>query len=132
MPLMPVPLNTPVTGIHACPSSLASASRSTNRGAFPGPIRTSSITRHGTRAGDAEQTSRHRWPQSETRRPRDHPPPHRELYAMNTSRRVTRRNALQLGAAATALPLVHIRSTGAAGKLTVGFWDHWVPATNDV
>ena len=51
---------------------------------------------------------------------------------MNTSRRVTRRNALQLGAAATALPLVHIRAAGAAGKLTVGFWDHWVPATNDV
>jgi hypothetical protein len=51
---------------------------------------------------------------------------------MNTSHRVTRRKALQLGAAATALPLVHIRTAGAAGKLTVGFWDHWVPATNDV
>jgi len=51
---------------------------------------------------------------------------------MDTSRRVTRRNALQLGVAATALPLVHIRTAGAAGKLTVGFWDHWVPATNDV
>jgi ABC-type glycerol-3-phosphate transport system substrate-binding protein len=51
---------------------------------------------------------------------------------MDTSRHVTRRNALQLGAAATALPLVHIRTAGAAGKLTVGFWDHWVPAANDV
>ena len=30
-------------------------------------------------------------------------------------------------AAATALPLVHIRTAGAAGKLNVGFWDHWVP-----
>ena len=27
---------------------------------------------------------------------------------------------------------MHIRSAAAAGKLTVGFWDHWVPATNDV
>ena len=51
---------------------------------------------------------------------------------MNKSRHVTRRNALQLGAAAAALPLVHIRTAGAAGKLTVGFWDHWVPAANDV
>ena len=50
---------------------------------------------------------------------------------MNKSRHVTRRNALQLGAAATALPLVHIRTAGAAGKLTVGFWDHWVPPAND-
>ena len=51
---------------------------------------------------------------------------------MNPSRHVTRRNALQLGAAAAALPLVHIRTAGAAGKLTVGFWDHWVPPANDV
>ena len=27
---------------------------------------------------------------------------------------------------------MHIRTAGAAGKLTVGFWDHWVPAANDV
>jgi ABC-type glycerol-3-phosphate transport system substrate-binding protein len=51
---------------------------------------------------------------------------------MNKPRHVTRRNALQLGAAAAALPLVHIRTAGAAGKLTVGFWDHWVPPANDV
>ena len=50
---------------------------------------------------------------------------------MNRSRHVTRRSALQLGAAAAALPLVHIRTAGAAGKLTVGFWDHWVPKAND-
>ena len=53
------------------------------------------------------------------------------VYAMNKSRHVTRRSALQLGDG-SALPLVHIRSAAAAGKLTVGFWDHWVPATNDV
>ncbi len=33
-------------------------------------------------------------------------------------------------AAATTLPLVHVRRAGAAGKLSVGFWDHWVPAGN--
>ncbi|MGE0221622.1 MAG: ABC transporter substrate-binding protein, partial [Acetobacteraceae bacterium] len=34
--------------------------------------------------------------------------------------------------AATALPLVHIRTAGAAGKLSVGLWDHWVPGANAV
>src|SRR5215218_2338889 len=46
--------------------------------------------------------------------------------------RVTRRRALKLGGASAALPLVHIRSGRAAGRLQVGFWDHWVPAGNDV
>src|SRR5271163_2745142 len=45
---------------------------------------------------------------------------------------VSRRNAVKLGAAAAALPLVHIRTAGAAGKLNIGFWDHWVPGANDV
>lgn len=45
--------------------------------------------------------------------------------------RITRRNALRLGAAASALPLVHIRTAGAAGKLNVALWDHWVPAGNE-
>src|SRR5690348_4966407 len=48
---------------------------------------------------------------------------------MTTSRRkLSRRSALKLGAAAAALPLVHIRTAGAAGRVSVGFWDHWVPA----
>lgn len=46
---------------------------------------------------------------------------------MTKQRRITRRTALAAGAA---LPLVHIRTAGAAGKLNLGFWDHWVPATN--
>ncbi|HXA24894.1 MAG TPA: ABC transporter substrate-binding protein [Acetobacteraceae bacterium] len=46
---------------------------------------------------------------------------------MRPNSRVTRRTALKLGAAATALPLVHIRTAGAAGKLSFGIWDHWVP-----
>jgi ABC-type glycerol-3-phosphate transport system substrate-binding protein len=37
-----------------------------------------------------------------------------------------------LAATAAALPLVHIRTAAAAGKLSVGFWDHWVPGANKV
>ncbi|HET7882724.1 MAG TPA: extracellular solute-binding protein [Acetobacteraceae bacterium] len=51
---------------------------------------------------------------------------------MPRNHRVSRRTALKLGAAATALPLVHIRTGHAAGKVAIGFWDHWVPAANDV
>jgi ABC-type glycerol-3-phosphate transport system substrate-binding protein len=43
----------------------------------------------------------------------------------------SRRNALKLGAAVAALPMVHVRTAGAAGKVSIGFWDHWVPAGND-
>jgi hypothetical protein len=45
---------------------------------------------------------------------------------------VSRRKAVKLGAAAAALPLVHIRTAGAAGSLNIGFWDHWVPGANAV
>lgn len=45
---------------------------------------------------------------------------------------ITRRQALHMTAAAAALPLVHIRTAGAAGKLTVGLTDHWVIEGNDV
>ena len=45
---------------------------------------------------------------------------------------ISRRQAVKLGAAAGALPLVHIRTAGAAGKLNIGFWDHWVPGANAV
>ncbi len=51
---------------------------------------------------------------------------------MPTTKRISRRNALKLGAATTVLPLVHIRTAGAAGKINIGFWDHWVPGANDV
>jgi len=44
---------------------------------------------------------------------------------------LSRRSALKLGAATATLPLVHIRTAGAAGKLSIGFWDHWVPGAND-
>jgi ABC-type glycerol-3-phosphate transport system substrate-binding protein len=44
----------------------------------------------------------------------------------------TRRRALAAGAGTALLPLVHVRTARAAGQLTVGFWDHWVPKGNDV
>jgi len=51
---------------------------------------------------------------------------------MTKRRPISRRTALKVGAAAAALPLVHIRTAGAAGSVTLGCWDHWVPAANDV
>ena len=51
---------------------------------------------------------------------------------MNQNDSLSRRKALKLGAATAALPLVHIRSGRAAGKLAVAFWDHWVPRGNEV
>ncbi len=43
---------------------------------------------------------------------------------------ISRRAALGAAAATAALPLVHIRSAAAAGRLSIGLWDHWVPAGN--
>ncbi len=45
-------------------------------------------------------------------------------------RTATRRKVLKFGALASALPWVHIRTAGAAGHVTMFFWDHWVPAGN--
>ncbi len=44
---------------------------------------------------------------------------------------LTRRRVLHAGAAAAALPLLSVRGAYAAGKLSVAFWDHWVPGAND-
>jgi ABC-type glycerol-3-phosphate transport system substrate-binding protein len=51
---------------------------------------------------------------------------------MSRRARLSRRTTMKFAAAATALPLVHIRSGRAAGKLSVGFWDHWVPQGSEV
>ncbi|MBX5472957.1 MAG: ABC transporter substrate-binding protein, partial [Acetobacteraceae bacterium] len=51
---------------------------------------------------------------------------------MTGSRKFSRRHALRLATAASVLPLVHMRTAGAAGKLTLGFYDHWVPRGNEV
>ncbi len=48
-----------------------------------------------------------------------------------TRRTMGRRTAMSLAAGATVLPLVHIRTAGAAGKLNVGLVDHWVPNSNE-
>jgi ABC-type glycerol-3-phosphate transport system substrate-binding protein len=51
-----------------------------------------------------------------------------------TSKRITRRRFITVSAAASASALAapFVRTAHAAGKLSVGFWDHWVPGANDV
>jgi ABC-type glycerol-3-phosphate transport system substrate-binding protein len=51
---------------------------------------------------------------------------------MNLKGQISRRRTLKLAAASAALPLVHIRTGRAAGKVTIGFWDHWVPEGNEI
>jgi ABC-type glycerol-3-phosphate transport system substrate-binding protein len=51
---------------------------------------------------------------------------------MAQSRKMSRRSTLKLAATAAALPLVHIRTGRAAGKVSIGFWDHWVPEGNAI
>src|SRR3954451_539231 len=44
----------------------------------------------------------------------------------------SRRTFIKTTAAATAaLAFPYIRTSNAAGSLSVGFWDHWVPGAND-
>jgi ABC-type glycerol-3-phosphate transport system substrate-binding protein len=44
----------------------------------------------------------------------------------------SRRSFIKTGAAATAaLAVPYIRTAHAAGSLSLGFWDHWVPGAND-
>jgi len=52
--------------------------------------------------------------------------------SIKPSARISRRSVFKLGAAAAALPLVHMRTAHAAGNLKVALWDHWVPAANPV
>src|SRR2546428_624330 len=48
-------------------------------------------------------------------------------------RQFTRRRFLATTAAASAVALgaPYVRTSRAAGRLSVGFWDHWVPGAND-
>jgi ABC-type glycerol-3-phosphate transport system substrate-binding protein len=48
-----------------------------------------------------------------------------------TSTSLTRRTLLE-SAAMAAVTAPFVRSAHAAGKLSVGFWDHWVPGANDM
>jgi ABC-type glycerol-3-phosphate transport system substrate-binding protein len=45
---------------------------------------------------------------------------------------LTRRSVLAAGSAAAILATPFVRGAHAAGRLSVGFWDHWVPGANDV
>ena len=46
-------------------------------------------------------------------------------------RKLTRRRFLTTTAASTAIIAIpHVRGAYAAGKLSMGFWDHWVPGAN--
>src|SRR6476660_5955856 len=46
--------------------------------------------------------------------------------------RITRRTALRTAALATTALIAapYVRGAYAAGKLSIGFWDHWVPGAN--
>ena len=52
---------------------------------------------------------------------------------MAPMRRISRRSFLATAAAASAAGLAppYLRLAHAAGSLSVGFWDHWVPGAND-
>src|SRR5437016_13423570 len=47
--------------------------------------------------------------------------------------RITRRTAIKTAALATTALIAapYVRGAHAAGKLSIGFWDHWVPGAND-
>ena len=47
-----------------------------------------------------------------------------------SSRAFTRRRFLATAAATAVAP--YVRTSCAAGSLSVGFWDHWVPGANEV
>jgi len=50
------------------------------------------------------------------------------------STQLTRRRFLATTAAAStaALAMPHVSHSQAGGRLSVGFWDHWVPGANKV
>src|SRR6266487_7048659 len=59
-----------------------------------------------------------------------HPRSGPEGEPMRTSR-ISRRRFLATTAAASALvAMPHVRGSHAAGKLSLGLWDHWVPGAN--
>src|SRR5437588_762135 len=50
---------------------------------------------------------------------------------MRQSSHVSRRKVM-VGGAALGLAAPFVRSANAAGSLTIGLWDHWVPGANEV
>jgi len=53
------------------------------------------------------------------------------IFSMRTSPQTRRRFLQTTAATAAALAMPHVRGAHAAGKLSVGFWDHWVPGGNN-
>src|SRR5947199_6592725 len=55
----------------------------------------------------------------------------RERNSMRSG--ITRRTALKTAALATTalIAATYVRGAHAAGKLSIGFWDHWVPGANN-
>ena len=60
MPLMPVPLNTPVTGMYCLPIVSCTGFRSTKKAAFRSPLPISSTTPRGTRSAGARSARQSR------------------------------------------------------------------------
>ena len=50
---------------------------------------------------------------------------------MRTSTHTRRRFLQTTAATAAALAMPYVRGAHAAGKLSIGFWDHWVPGANN-
>src|SRR6476659_8194572 len=50
---------------------------------------------------------------------------------MSLTSRISRRKVVA-GGAALGLAAPFVRSARAAGSLTIGMWDHWVPGANDM
>ena len=47
-------------------------------------------------------------------------------------RKMSRRRFLAAAAGSTAaIAMPHVHGAYAAGRLTIGFWDHWVPGANE-
>ena len=46
--------------------------------------------------------------------------------------KLSRRQVVAGGAAVGLVAAPFVRSANAAGTLTIGLWDHWVPGANDV
>src|SRR6266850_3580614 len=49
----------------------------------------------------------------------------------NMSATITRRTVLKTAALATTLTAPFVHGAYAGGKLSCGFWDHWVPGANE-
>jgi ABC-type glycerol-3-phosphate transport system substrate-binding protein len=61
----------------------------------------------------------------------EHPTPGEVLRPMFPTTTLSRRRFLATTAASTAIvAMPHVRGANAAGRLSVGFWDHWVPGAN--